>query len=630
METYFFVDLETTADGGPKGDSPEAQWAWNRIILCGWQQDTGGIHIDTDLVELTNAIIVAILDGKLPIIVAHNAKFDLKYLYRFGSNVDWRRCEVWDTMTWEYLHSGHRNKFAGLEATATSYGIPFTKSLDLGALLKSGLKMQDIPISDLTTYLREDVRVLRDIWIKQTQTGTHYDTNHIMPLAEMELNGLYIDRPKLVQEFSAMTTVVDQEEDKMQDHIQQVCCWQDGSEVKLEDFSDALGVKSKYLKTHAGRTLSFLLTGNPTELNITPKWKLRFKPGKLPHHAGRLPSYYKNPTHLGYPIDETVLLKDKNWITRSAYKHRKANKIVGTYLSPFLESMNIAGGYVYPKMNTAQTNTGRLSSSNPNGQNIPPIVRSLVTTQHGWVYEIDFKQLEMVAVACISKCPDMLAALKRGDDLHFLSGRKVFGWTTPADMTDADRTTVKAVNFGLLYGGKAKGLSYLTGVNQAIIQDLIDGFYAAFPGVARWQKKVFNEVVDNMYPYDTKDGSQRYASMWTSPIGGRKWCFVEKEAPGWVRKKTGRGWSFSPTHTSNYPIQGFAGGDIVMYALTWLWRHHTTYRYILTVHDSIVVESQCDKQMIEAAVEQMCRATVLHFNLPLDLVCDVDQGTHWK
>ncbi len=162
------------------------------------------------------------------------------------------------------------------------------------------------------------------------------------------------------------------------------------------------------------------------------------------------------------------------------------------------------------------------------------------------------------------------------------------------------------------------------------VQKLIDGFFTQFPGVGTWQKATFEDIVDGMYPYDIKEGEQRYASLWTLPMTGRRFTFTETASPGWLRKKTHRKWSFSPTQTSNYPIQGCAGGDLVMYALYWLWLNKNNYKFLLTVHDSILIETSEPLMSVELAVEQMCAATTGHFNLPVNLHCDVSVGKHWK
>ena len=592
----------------------------------------GQIHVHQTPKVLLQRMTADLANGKMPVLVAHNAKFDIKYLMAYGGFTGWRSIKIWDTMTWEYLYSGHLLKFPSLKDTCSRRNIHYDKGLDFGALLAQGVKMEDIPIADLEVAVKNDVRTLVELWVKQSHLHTHYDMQYILPLAEMELNGLKIDKYNAEQLYIERQNVIMTEEQRMMKYIATVCEWQDGSPVDMAcDFTSAVGLKSKEINMFARRTLSFLLTGVPHKLEITAKWKLRYNDSCGPYYGNPHPSYFGGQTHLGYIIDEKVFKADKSWITECAEKHRKAEKIISTYLAPMAEATAIAGT-VHPKLNTAQTATGRLSSSQPNGQNMPPLVRELVIP-HGsqsWVYEIDFSQLEMYAVATISGCKDMQAALRRGDDLHYLSGRVVMGWTCEADMTKDDRKLVKNVNFGILYGGKAAGLSHQTGVKRETIQALIDGFFKAFPGVAKWQKKMFTEVVDNMYPYDIKEGEQRYASHWTLPLTGRKFSFIEQESPAWLRKRTHRKWSFSPTQTSNYPIQGCAGGDLVMYALYWLWTNRKTWKYLLTVHDSIIIETSMTLADVETAAYDMCAATTAHFNLPIALRCDVERGRHWQ
>jgi len=332
-------------------------------------------------------------------------------------------------------------------------------------------------------------------------------------------------------------------------------------------------------------------------------------------------------------IEDTVGSKP---ILDEVVSYRTKNKLLGTYVSPFLHTSSVQGT-IHPKLNTTTTATGRLSSSNPNGQNQPPASRELICAERfdSDIVEIDFKQLEMVGAATLSGCPSMIEAINNGEDLHYNSGRSVMGWTDPSDMVAKDRKLVKNVNFGVLYGGKAKGLAAQTGVSTTIIQSLIDSFYKAYPGVRVWQKSLFKWVVDNMRTHDICKGEQRYASTYTLPISQRRFTFVENEAPQWVKSTTGRGYSFSPNHTANYPIQGFAGGDLVMWALTWLWRairvsgYSDKVKFIMTVHDSIVLEVQHGTH-VDVITKAMCAETVKHFNLPVPLECDVESGQYWK
>ena len=145
-----FFDLETTVKGGPKGDSPEAHWYNNSVLLCGHRAKYG---VDISVHKTTNFLLKRIenllVHGKIPLLVAHNAKFDIKYLMRERPDLSWELCKVWDTMTFEYRDSGHRDQFMSLEDACTKRGVPFKKSLDLGGLLAQGVSMEDIPMNKL-------------------------------------------------------------------------------------------------------------------------------------------------------------------------------------------------------------------------------------------------------------------------------------------------------------------------------------------------------------------------------------------------------------------------------------------------------------------------------------------------
>ena len=389
-----------------------------------------------------------------------------------------------------------------------------------------------------------------------------------------------------------------------------------------------------------------MLFGQPTELKVTAKWHVVWKPSIYPcftpQHAEKVYGHTTSKTDQGFPMSEEDLHRIEDTLCRTTVvtdmlDYRTKNKLLGTYITPFLATGKVQG-CIYPKLNTTVTNTGRLSSSNPNGQNCPPLARELVVPAqpNSEIVEIDFSQLEMIGAAALSGDYRMIEDIKGGMDLHYETGRSVMGWQSPSDMKKEDRKLVKNVNFGVLYGGKATGLSKQTGVDKAIVEKLINSFYNRYPRVAAWQKETLDYVRDNKEAYDVKDGEQRYSTLYELPNSGRRFRFVEAKAPTWLRQKSGRGYSFSPQHTANYPIQGFAGGDIVMYALYWLWVVMRSYPYYqdnvkfrMTVHDSIMLETKEDVK-IETIVNQMCADTATHFNLPVALHADVERGKYWQ
>ena len=629
--TYIKFDLETTVNGGPDKDSPEAHWHDNEVLLCGWMDSkrSDNVNISRSLDSLVDHIVFCQSRGEKVTLIAHNAKFDIKYLMREDTEIYWPNISVWDTMTWEYLYSGHTNIMPSLEDTAKARGVPFTKSLDLDDMLSSGIKMDQIPIKDLNDYLEGDVKVLHYIFSAQAGLDSDIWMDYILPLAEMELNGLPFNKDKAVALATDLQQKVNDAEAMIARQIQTRCEWQDGSPVTLEDFSNVLRPKTKFIKPTSNRTISMLLTGYPNELKITQKWRLKLKGNSiLPRTVVQYIWEDIQPTHVGLPVDEKTMeivstqmekMHIPTDLVDNLMEYRKSSKIVSTYLMPMIRQANIQGT-VHPKLNTAITATGRLSSSAPNGQNMPPIVRELIEAHHKeWrMEELDFSQLEIVCAAALSGCPDLAYDLNHGVDVHERTAQ------------GGSRKVAKAVNFGVLYGGKAHGLSKLTGVEKPKIVRLIKAFYNAYPRVKQWQEEFFREVVTNMVPYRIEEGCQRYKSTITLPNSKRRFTFKETKAPSWVRKRTGSKWAFSPNHTANYPIQGFAGGDVVMRALYYLWcdlRNIAWFR--LTVHDSILIEKAYDDDFTDV-YDQVCEVVKLYYNLPVPLNYDVETDTHWS
>lgn len=634
---YIYFDLECTVNGGVNKDSPEAHWDNNRCLVAGWKVNYGPT-VTGDLQHLADVIKSVCLTHDVTL-VAHNAKFDIKYLLRYHRNdIPWHKIHVWDTMTYEYRVSGHWQKFTSIGDACALRGIPLKKTLDLGAILKTGIKMEDIDTQTLEEYLVNDVLMLHELRRAQQRDNYDCDMDYILPLAEMELNGLRVDVPKAQQLCSTLQATCDARLLGVENYIRYNCCWQDGSVLSDDDFDPNVTPKGKYIKAMGARMTSFLLTGVPKTIKVTGKWELGFKVGKgaaLENHIVQQHFGKAKITNLGYPMAEDVLSKINIPLCESVLEHRKAQKVLSTYVSPMLEQAALQG-CIYPKLNTTVTNTGRLSSSNPNGQNMPTIVRDLIIPHDmgaDEMVEVDFDQLEIVGAACVSGDQVLQDHLKTGADTHYETGKSVMGWKYPSEMTKEDRTKVKNVNFGILYGGKANGLSHQTGVDIAIVKKLISSFYHNYPVVKKWQESVLEEIRTNMEPFGIKDGEQVYASLYECPTSGRRYLFQQGKSPQWMRAQTGRSYSFSPQQAANYPIQGFCGGDIVMGTLYEMWsrvqQQSDPIKFVLTVHDSILLEVQRGWS-IKTLLNQACTRVESKYNLPVPLSMSEERGPTWK
>ena len=624
------VDLETTVHG--PGNSPEAQYDENYVVLYGWKECAYPAQTSRDGTALVAALQAALSAGEPVKLIGHNLKFDLKHLMKAHPEVRWQDIEYHCTMYTEYRQSGHEYRFSSLEASCARHGVPFTKGLDLGALIAAGVEIEDIPLADLTTYLLDDVDATWHLYHKQVTHPDYieYEQLHIAALAEMELLGLPLDVYKAEETMEDMYIELDVAEHKLWKLTSDLLWWDDGTDLKPKD-----------LKFTSARTVSYLLTGEPAAgLTKRVRKNITFRPNRVPLmtdvEVGMVWGTAK-PTHLGYPmskteIDELTKISSCHTYMEALLEYRAFNKLIGTYLGPFLEAAKIQPT-IHPKLNMCTTATGRLSSSAPNGQNMPEVVRNLFKSEKGEFKEVDYKQLEVMGLAHLSKDPTLLKDILDGEDIHYNTGRHVFKWKTPADMNDKQRKLVKNVNFGLIYGGGAKGLSAQTGQPVKLVKQLIDAFYFRYPGVAAWQKDFYTLVTGNLKSAGFRDGEAYYSSLVADPVSDRKFYFRESASPDWLKARSGRGYSFKPTETKNYPVQGFAGGDIVMTALALLWawtRERTDTLLRMTVHDSILVDTVMSDNELTDIMEEVNREVEDRYGLPFNLGFDITSGQYWQ
>lgn len=267
--------------------------------------------------------------------------------------------------------------------------------------------------------------------------------------------------------------------------------------------------------------------------------------------------------------------------------------------------------------------------------------------ENGYIMEVDYSQLEIVVLACLSKDEQLLEDIKAGRDLHYETGKSVFGWSDPSEMGKDDRRTVKGVNFGLIYGGGAKTISQQTGAPIATVQRLIKAFYDRYPGVEEWQGDT-KQLVEDASTWDggarTTSGKPAMTSQLVSPCG-RVWKFTQDDPP-W-----GGDPNFSPTKMKNYPVQGFATGDIVPLAVKavaqWLCNgrkigNHNYDRVHLTctVHDSILLDvdgklippghmAKVLQILMTKTVEEKLRQDY-NVELPVKLEVEASYGPNWR
>ena len=322
-------------------------------------------------------------------------------------------------------------------------------------------------------------------------------------------------------------------------------------------------------------------------------------------------------TSKGYSTSAEVL-EGLRWeapeVIEPLLRYRKLTKLNGTYVEGMLPLVD-AGGRVHSTFDQVATATGRLSSSEPNLQNIPVRteegreLRKVFIPRDGWVLlDADYSQIELRLMAHFSGDPAMIDAFRNGEDIHARTAGEIFE-VPPEQVTPELRSRAKAVNFGLIYGISGFGLSRNTGVSQREAAEFIRKYFEKYPGVKRFMDTAAAEGADRGYA-ETMMGRRRYLPELKSP-----------KAP--IRE-------FGKRAAMNTPIQGTAA-DIMKLAMVRvdeaLRREKMESRLILQVHDELLLE--CPPAEADRAAELLREAMEQVIELKVPLVAEVHRGANW-
>ena len=318
-----------------------------------------------------------------------------------------------------------------------------------------------------------------------------------------------------------------------------------------------------------------------------------------------------------YSTSEEVLLslKPKHPVVGMILAYRELKKLISTYISALPTYINPETGKIHTTYNQTVTATGRLSSSNPNLQNLPirsergQLIRQAVISDEGCVFlSADYSQIELRLMAHFSQDPHMVEAFRSGQDVHAATAAKIFG-VPIEEVTKDQRRQAKTANFGIIYGISAFGLAQQLDCSRAEAKALIDGYFAAFPGVIDYierQKQLARE--------------QGYAVT----LFGRKRYLPD------ILSHNATVRSFAERNAVNSPIQGTAA-DIIKMAMVTIHRRlkqeGLRAEMIMQVHDELnfnVPVNEVEK-VREIVVSEM--QNVVHLTVPLIADCGV--GANW-
>ena len=318
-----------------------------------------------------------------------------------------------------------------------------------------------------------------------------------------------------------------------------------------------------------------------------------------------------------YSTSEEVLLglKSKHEVVGMILEYRELKKLISTYISALPTYIIPETGKIHTTYNQTVTATGRLSSSNPNLQNLPirsergQLIRQAVIPDEGCVFlSADYSQIELRLMAHFSQDPHMLEAFRSGQDVHAATAAKIFG-VSIEDVTKEQRRQAKTANFGIIYGISAFGLAQQLDCSRSEAKALIDGYFAAFPG-----------VIDYIERQKDLARQQGYAVT----LFGRKRYLPD------ILSHNATVRSFAERNAVNSPIQGTAA-DIIKMAMVTIHRRlkeeGLKAQMIMQVHDELnfnVPENEVDR-VREIVVSEM--QNVVHLTVPLIADCGV--GANW-
>jgi DNA polymerase I len=328
------------------------------------------------------------------------------------------------------------------------------------------------------------------------------------------------------------------------------------------------------------------------------------------------PVKYGKGKTISTAVDVLEDLAAEHEIAKRVLEYRQVSKLKSTYVDALPMLLNPETGRLHTTFNQTGTATGRLSSTNPNLQNIPirteqgREIRAAFIAEEGHVLlAADYSQIELRLLAHFSGDPLLVEAFRRGDDIHALTASQVFG--VPPMMLDAEhRRRAKAVNFGIVYGISPFGLAAQLNIEQKEAKKFIDAYFAKYKGVRTWLDSVLEQARKE----------QRVSTLFgrTRPIPD-------------INSKNANMRGFAERTATNTPLQGTAA-DLIKLAMIRLQdelrERRLKSRMTLQVHDELVFEVPLDE--VDTMRKLVCDKMENVYELKVPIVADVGVGKNWR
>ena len=510
--------------------------------------------------------------------IGQNLKFDMLVLRWYGIEVKGR---IWDTMIMHYILEPDQRH--GMDYLAESYlgysPVPIENLLGKGA--KKKITMRDVPLEKLKEYAAEDADIT---WqLKQKLDGIlagelrklylEIEEPLIKVLADMEWNGVNLDTPFLA-DYS----------------------------LKIEKDIEVLRKE-------------ILETAETPWLNLDSPKQI----GDVLFDKMKIPYRWKKTKTGQYSTDEEVMseLATKYPLVERILEYRQLTKLKSTYIDALPRLVNKHSARLHSSFNQALTNTGRLSSNNPNLQNIPirseagrEVRKAFIPRSKDYVLlAADYSQIELRLIAELSGEEAMLDAFRHGHDIHQATAAKIYGVPLES-VTKEQRYNAKTVNFSIIYGAGAMLLSQQLGIKRAEASELIKQYFDQYSGLKKYMEDVVHEARKNGYV--------------TTICGRRRYLRDLDSRNGMMR-------SHAERNAINTPVQGSAA-DMIKLAMIKIYnelnRGGFKTELILQVHDELVFDVPKDElEKVRTIIENSMKNALPGLKVPI--VVGIDTGENW-
>ncbi|MBW2504198.1 MAG: DNA polymerase I [Deltaproteobacteria bacterium] len=507
--------------------------------------------------------------------IGQNLKYDLIVLQGAGVHV---AGPLYDTMLASYL-TNPASKTHGLDKLAAELlGYRTITYSEVAGSGKKQVGFDEVEVSKATEYAAEDADITLRLYEKLQPLLVEYEQEALFSEVEMALLPVLVDMeqtgiriaPELLHSLS-------------------------------KEMSQKLAELETQIHQIAGTAFN---VGSPKQLGEILFEKLGLPRGKK--------------TKTGWSTDVEVLRKlaDEHEVAARILDYRSLAKLKGTYTDALPKLISPETGRIHTSFNQAVTATGRLSSSEPNLQNIPirteegrRIREAFVPSEGNLLLSADYSQVELRILAHLADVPALKESFARGEDIHQRTASEVFG-ISPETVSAEQRRRAKAINFGVIYGMGAFGLAKQLNIGRREAQVFIDTYFQRYPGIRKFMDARIEEA---------------RACQYVRTLLGRR-CAIPD-----INSKNGAIRGFAERNAINYPVQGSAA-DIIKLAMVNIYcrldKEQLDGKLVLQVHDELVFDvPRQEVEVIKALVKEEMEGAV---KLSVPLVVEINCGDNWS